>query len=113
MDFGLTEDQQMVRDMARGFVEREVKPVASRLDREGSYPSELVKRLSEMGLMGILIPQELGGAGMDLLASVVAMEEISKAWASLGVAMSVQNSLVCAPILRFGSAAQKDRKSVV
>jgi alkylation response protein AidB-like acyl-CoA dehydrogenase len=97
----------MVRDMARGFVEREVKPVASRLDREGRYPAELVKRLSELGLMGILVPQEFGGSGMDLLACVVAMEEISKAWASLGVVMSVQNSLVCAPILRFGSAAQR------
>ncbi|HEY7318807.1 MAG TPA: acyl-CoA dehydrogenase [Candidatus Binatia bacterium] len=107
MDFELTEEQQMVRDMARGFVEREVKPVASRLDREGRYPAELVKRLSELGLMGILVPQEFGGSGMDLLACVVAMEEISKAWASLGVVMSVQNSLVCAPILRFGSAAQR------
>ena len=109
MDFELTEEQQMVRDMTRGFVEREVKPVASRLDREGSYPSELVKRLSEMGLMGILVPQEFGGSGMDLLSCVVAMEEISKAWASLGVAMSVQNSLVCAPLLRFGSATQKEK----
>src|SRR4030095_2433054 len=63
----------------------------------------------EMGLMGILVPQEFGGSGMDLLSCVVAMEEISKAWASLGVAMSVQNSLVCAPILRFGSAAQKKK----
>ena len=72
------------------------------MDRAGSYPSQLVKRLSEMGLMGILVPQEFGGSGMDLLSCVVAMEEISKAWASLGVAMSVQNPpLVCAPILRF------------
>ncbi len=107
MDFELTEEQQMVREMTRAFVKREVKPVASRLDREGIYPSELVKRLSEMGLMGMLVPQEFGGSGMDLLSCVVAMEEISKGWASLAVAMSVQNSLVCAPIARFGSAAQK------
>jgi butyryl-CoA dehydrogenase len=109
MDFELAEEQQMVRETTRAFVEREVKPVASRLDREAIYPSELVKRLSEMGLMGILVPQEFGGSGMDLLSCVVAMEEISKAWASLGVAMSVQNSLVCAPIARFGSAAQKKK----
>jgi len=109
MDFELGEEQQMVRETTRAFVEREVKPVASRLDREAIYPSELVKRLSELGLMGILVPQEFGGSGMDLLSCVVAMEEISKAWASLAVAMSVQNSLVCAPIARFGSAAQKKK----
>jgi len=109
MDFELGEEQQMVRETTRAFVEREVKPVASRLDREAIYPSELVKRLSELGLMGILVPQEFGVSGMDLLSCVVAMEEISKAWASLAVAMSVQNSLVCAPIARFGSAAQKKK----
>jgi butyryl-CoA dehydrogenase len=109
MDFELTEEQQMVRELTRAFVKREVKPVASRLDREGIYPSELVKRLSEMGLMGMLVPQEFGGSGMDLLSCVVAMEEISKGWASLAVAMSVHNSLVCAPIARFGSAAQKQK----
>ncbi|HEX9271542.1 MAG TPA: acyl-CoA dehydrogenase [Candidatus Binatia bacterium] len=109
MDFELAEEQQMVRETTRAFVEREVKPVASRLDREAIYPSELVKRLSELGLMGILVPQEFGGSGMDLVSCVVAMEEISKAWASLAVAMSVQNSLVCAPIARFGSAAQKKK----
>jgi butyryl-CoA dehydrogenase len=109
MDFELAEEQQMVRETTRAFVEREVKPVAQRLDREAIYPSELIKRLSELGLMGILVPQEFGGSGMDLLSCVVAMEEISKAWASLAVAMSVQNSLVCAPIARFGSAAQKKK----
>lgn len=109
MDFELAEEQQMVRETTRAFVEREVKPVAQRLDREAIYPSELVKKLGELGLMGISVPQEFGGSGMDLLSCVVAMEEISKAWASLAVAMSVQNSLVCAPIARFGSAAQKKK----
>jgi butyryl-CoA dehydrogenase len=109
MDFELAEEQLMVREMTRAFVEKEVKPVASRLDREGTYPAELVKRLGEIGLMGMLVPEEFGGSGMDFLSGVVAMEEISKAWASLAVAMSVQNSLVCAPILRFGTAAQKEQ----
>jgi butyryl-CoA dehydrogenase len=109
MDFELAEEQLMVREMTRTFIEREVKPVASRLDRQGIYPSELVKRLGELGLMGMLVPQEFGGSGMELLSYVVAMEEISKAWASLAVALSVQNSLVCAPVLRFGSAAQKKK----
>jgi butyryl-CoA dehydrogenase len=109
MDFELAEEQQMVRETTRAFVEKEVKPVASRFDRQGIYPSELVKRMGELGLMGMLVPQEFGGSGMDLLSYVVAMEEISKAWASLAVALSVQNSLVCAPIFRFGSAAQKEK----
>ena len=109
MDLELAEEQLMVREMTRAFVEKEVKPVASRLDREGIYPAELVKRLGEIGLMGMSVPQEFGGSGMDFLSGVVAMEEISKAWASLAVAMSVQNSLVCAPILRFGTAAQKEQ----
>ena len=109
MDFELAEEQLMVREMTRAFVEKEVKPAASRLDREGIYPAELVKRLGEIGLMGMLVPEEFGGSGMDFLSGVVAMEEISKAWASLAVAMSVQNSLVCAPILRFGTAAQKEK----
>jgi butyryl-CoA dehydrogenase len=107
MDFELTEEQQMVREMTRAFVEREVKPVASRMDREGAYPSELVKKMGEMGLMGVFVPPEFGGSGMDLVSYIVAMEEISKAWASLAVVMSVHNSLVCAPILRFGTAEQK------
>jgi butyryl-CoA dehydrogenase len=109
MDFNLTEEQLMVREMTRAFVEKEVKPVASRLDREGIYPAELVKKLGEIGLMGISVPQEYGGSGMDFVSGVVAMEEISKAWASLAVAMSVQNSLVCAPIVRFGTEAQKEQ----
>ena len=109
MDFELAEEQLMVREMTRAFVEKEVKPAASRLDREGIYPAELVKKLGEIGLMGMLVPEEFGGSGMDFLSGVVAMEEISKAWASLAVAMSVQNSLVCAPILRFGTAAQKEK----
>ena len=109
MDFELTEEQAMVKKMASAFVQKEVKPVADRMDRQGIYPMELVQRLGEMGFMGMFLPQEFGGSGMDLLSYVVAMEEISKAWASLAVVMSVQNSLVCAPILRFGSPAQKKK----
>ena len=109
MDFDLTEEQLMVREMTRAFVEKEVEPIASRLDREGTYPAELVKRLGELGLMGMSVPQEYGGPGMDFVSGVVAMEEISKAWASLAVAMSVQNSLVCAPIVRFGTEVQKEQ----
>ena len=109
MDFDLTEEQRLIKETAATFVTKEVKPHAHRLDRDAVYPSELVRRLGEIGFMGICIPQEFGGSGADLVSYVIAMEEISKGWASLSVIMSVQNSLVCAPIARFGSAAQKKK----
>jgi len=109
MDLDLTDEQQMVREMARSFVEREVKPIAARMDHDGIYPAELVKKLGKLGLMGMLLPEEFAGAGMDSISYVLAMEEISKAWASLGVIMSVQNSLVCRPIFQFGSETLKKK----
>ena len=109
MDLELTEEQRMVRDTTRSFAEKELKPVATRLDRDGVYPQEQLEKLGAMGLMGVFVPEELGGSGMDRISYVAAVEEISKAWASLGVIMSVNNSLVCGPILRFGSEGQKKR----
>ncbi|MBI4488943.1 MAG: acyl-CoA dehydrogenase [Deltaproteobacteria bacterium] len=109
MDFDLTEEQQMVQEMARTFAEKEVKPVAARMDHEGVYPAELVKKLGRIGFMATFVPAEFGGSGMDLPSYVVAMEEISKAWASLGAIMTVNNSLVCDPIMRYGSEAQKKK----
>lgn len=109
MIFELTEEQRMIQEMVRGFVEKEVRPVASRLDREGIYPRDLLKKLAEIGLMGALAPAEYGGAGMDLLSYVVAMEEIAKAWASLSVIVGLNNSMLCEPIARFGSEEQKNR----
>lgn len=102
MDFDLTEEQRMVQEMARSFAEKEVKPVAGRMDHDSIYPAALVKKLAGLGLMGVFVPAEFGGSGMGYLSYVLAMEEISKVWASLGVIMSVNNSLVCEPILRFG-----------
>jgi alkylation response protein AidB-like acyl-CoA dehydrogenase len=99
----------LVKETTVAFVEREVKPVASRMDREGAYPADLVRRMGELGFLGMLVPYAYGGSGMDLISYVVAMEEISKAWASLSVVMSVNNSLICAPLLRFGSPAQKEK----
>ena len=95
--------------MAAAFADKEVKAVASRMDRHAAYPSELVRRLGDIGFMGMCVPLEFGGSGMDFVSYIIAMEAISKAWASLSVIMSVNNSLVCAPILRFGSAAQKEK----
>jgi butyryl-CoA dehydrogenase len=109
MDFELTEEQRMVQEMTRTFAEKELDPVASQLDRDGVYPHDQLKKLGEMGLMGVFVPEECGGAGMDFISYVTALENVSKAWASLGTIMSVNNSLVCGPILRFGTDAQKKR----
>lgn len=103
----LTEEQQMMRDMARSFAEREVRPIAAELDETGRFPAELVKKMAELGLMGVAVPEEHGGAGMDNLSYAIAMEEICRACASTGVIMSVNNSLVCDPIMTFGTAEQK------
>lgn len=107
MDFEITEEQRMIGETAAAFVAKEVKPHAHQLDRDAIYPSGLVRRLGELGFMGMCIPQEFGGAGTDFISYVIAMEEIAKAWASLSVIMSVNNSLVCAPILCFGTTGQK------
>lgn len=109
MDFQLSQEQEMVRQMVQGFVEKEVRPLASSMDREGHFPRDLLKKLASLGLMGAYIPPEYGGAGMELVSYVIAMEELSKAWASLGVIMTVNNSLVCDPIHRFGTESQKQR----
>jgi alkylation response protein AidB-like acyl-CoA dehydrogenase len=109
MNLELTDEQRMVRDTAAAFAEKEVKPIAQQMDRAAVYPTELVHRLAELGFMGVFVPDELGGSGMDLVSYTIAVEEISRWWASLGVIMSVQNSLVCAPLLRFGNAAQKKK----
>lgn len=107
MDFSLTEEQQLLQTMARDFAVREVLPKAAEIDKNHRHPSELVARMAELGLLGIAVPEEYGGSGMDHVGYVLAMEEISRACASTGVIMSVNNSLVCDPIWRFGSEAQK------
>ena len=109
MDFALTEEQRMIRDTAAAFVANEVKPYAQQMDRDAVYPGELVRRLGALGFMGMCVPLEFGGAGTDFVSYVIAMEEIAKGWASLSVVMSVNNSLICAPLHRFGSAEQKSR----
>ncbi len=105
----LTDEQQMIRDMARDYAQNEIKPVAAELDREGRFPADLVKKMGELGLMGIFIPDEYGGSGMDTLSYVLALEEVCKACASTGVIMSVNNSLVCDPIYEFGTEEQKKK----
>ena len=109
MNFELTEEQKMIQDMARKFAEREIKPVAAELDRTHKHPEEIVKRMGELGLLGITIPPEYGGAGMDYVSYVLAMIEISKACASCGVIMSVCNSLYNFPVYTYGTEEQKQK----
>ena len=109
MDFELSEEQELLRRTARDFAQAEVLPRAAEIDREHRHPTELVARMAELGFLGIAVPEEYGGAGMDNLGYALAMEEVSRACASTGVIMSVQNSLVCDPIMRFGTEEQKQR----
>ncbi|MCA9710174.1 MAG: acyl-CoA dehydrogenase family protein, partial [Myxococcales bacterium] len=107
MDLSLSEEQEHLLHTVKEFAEREVKPIAAQLDREARFPAELVARMGELGLMGIEVPVDHGGSGLDTLAYVLAMEEISAACASTGVIMSVNNSLVCDPLLKFATDEQK------
>jgi butyryl-CoA dehydrogenase len=109
VDLTLTAEQTLLRDTARDLASKEIAPKAAEIDKQHRFPKEHVARLAEMGLMGVAIPQEWGGAGMDTVCYVLALEEISRACASTGVIMSVNNSLVCDPILKFGTDAQKTR----
>jgi butyryl-CoA dehydrogenase len=109
MQFALSDDQAAVQKLAREFAQAEVLPQAAAIDREHRHPAELVARMAELGFLGIAVPDQWGGAGFDHVAYVVAMEEISRACASTGVIMSVNNSLVCDPIARFGTDEQKRR----
>lgn len=106
--FGLTEEQILIRDMAANFAIKEVAPKAKELDKTEAWPEHLVKKMGELGLMGVAIPTEYGGAGSDTMSYALAMEEVSRACASTGVIMSVNNSLVCDPLYKFASEAQKE-----
>ena len=107
MDFEFTEEHESLRRMVREFADRHVRPIAAQIDKEARYPAELVSMMAEQGLMGVEVPVELGGSGLDTLAYVIVMEELSAACASTGVICSVNNSLVCDPLLKFGTDAQK------
>jgi alkylation response protein AidB-like acyl-CoA dehydrogenase len=107
--FPFTEEHESIRQAARNFAQKEIAPVAAEFDETGEFPSNTIKKMGEMGFMGIEVPEEYGGAGMDTLAYVLALEEISKADAAHGVIMSVNNSLYCFGILKFGTEAQKKK----
>lgn len=109
MHFELTEEQQMIQHTAREFAQKEIVPIAAKHDESGEFPLATIQQMGELGLMGIEVPEQYNGAGMDTIAYVVALEEISKADASHGTIMSVNNSLFCNGILKYGSEEQKKR----
>ena len=108
-NLSLTPEHEMIRQTARDFAQREIVPVAAHHDETGEFPSKTVHKMGGLGLMGIEVPEAYGGAGLDTLSYVLALEEISKADAAHGTVMSVNNSLFCHGILRFGTEAQKQR----
>ena len=107
MDLHLSDEHRMIRDMARDFAQKEIAPIAAHYDETGEFPYETIKKMGAMGFMGIEVPEEYGGQGMDTLAYVLALEEISRVDASHGVVMSVNNSLYAYGILHYGTEAQK------
>jgi butyryl-CoA dehydrogenase len=107
--FELSEEAQSVREMVRDFAESEIRPIAAQIDESHEFPAENVKKMAELGLLGMFVPDAWGGAGMTYLAYVVAIEELSRVCASHGVIASVNNSLVCYPLLQYANDAQKQR----
>lgn len=107
--FPLTEEHEMIRQTARDFAQKELAPIAAEYDETGEFPSETIQKMGEMGFMGVEVPEEYGGADMDTLAYVLALEEISKVDASHGIVMSVNNSLFCHSLLKFGTETQKQK----
>jgi butyryl-CoA dehydrogenase len=109
MQFELNEEQRMIQEAAKDFAQKEIGPVAAQLDEEEKFPAEIVKKLGQLGFMGMTIPTQYGGAGYDTLSYVLALVEIAKKCASTAIIMSVNNSLVCYPIYEFGTDEQKKK----
>ena len=109
MDFGLTREQELVRQMVREFAVNEVKPIAAEIDETERFPMENVKKMAELGMMGIPFPKELGGAGGDVLSYIITVEELSKACGTHGVIVSAHTSLCASLIYENGTPAQKEK----
>ena len=109
MKLELNDQQKMIQKMVREFAEKEIAPVAAELDKTGEYPTKILEKMAKLGLLGILIPTEYGGAGLDVISYTTVIEEISKECASTGVITSVHNSLVAYPIMKYGTEEQKKK----
>ena len=109
MNFDLTDEQQLIRDMVREFAAADVAPIAAQIDRDHRFPEELVPKMADLGLLGIPFPEEVGGAGADYVSYAIVVEEISRVCATTSVIVSGHTSLGTWPIFQFGTQAQKDR----
>lgn len=107
-DIELTEEQRMIRDIARDFAKREIAPISQRMEKDGWIDDTLVAQMGELGMLGMVVPEEWGGSYTDYVAYALAVEEISAGDGAVGAFMSIHNSVGCGPILRYGSHAQKD-----
>lgn len=109
MDFKLSEEHEILRQTIRDFAKKEIEPVAAEFDAEAKFPRDILMKLGELGFLGMMIPSTYGGSDLDAIAYVIALEEMSKACASTGVTVAVQNSLVCQPLLDHGTEEQKQK----
>jgi butyryl-CoA dehydrogenase len=107
--FLLNDQQKMILQAAKDFARKEVEPKAKELDETGRFPAEIIQKLAGMGFMGMMVPEEFGGSGLDSLSYILALEEICSGCASTGVVMSVNNSLVCAPLVTYANEMQKKK----
>jgi len=112
MNFELAEEQQMIRKMVRDFAEKEIVPIAQETDEKGEFPWQTIRKMGPLGLLGLPIPEEYGGAGADNISFAIAMEEIARACGSTAMTLDAHTSLVCEPIYLFGTEEQK-RKYLV
>jgi butyryl-CoA dehydrogenase len=109
MDFSLSQDQKMVRDMVREFATNELEPIAAEIDESREFPMATIKKMAALGLMGVIIPEEYGGAGMDFTTLAIICEELSRVCATHGVITAVTNSLCAWPIYNFGTEEQRKK----
>ena len=109
MDFSPKDHQKLIRDTVRQFMETEVRPLVKELEREEKFPLEIIKKLGEMGCCGMLVPEEWGGPGLDTVSYVLMLEEVARVYTAMSTALGVTNSAVQAPLLEFGSDAQKQK----
>lgn len=109
MNFKLEDEHLMVKDLARKFVLKYVEPIAKEIDLEARYPSENIRKAGEIGIMGVFIPQEYGGGGLDTISYAIMLEEIARVCASTAIIISANSSLACYPLYKFGNEEQKKR----
>src|SRR5258708_11951822 len=109
MDFSLNDHQKLIRDTVRQFMEAEVRPFVKEMEKAEKFPAEAIKKLGEMGCCGMLVPEEWGGPGLDTVSYLLMLEEVARVFTAMSTALGVTNSAVQAPLLLFGTEAQKKK----